>query len=130
MGNSRKYLGLVEDIYAEAKQATVDLLKQCGDKCFIAFGDWEDSCSARTTDEVGISIFAVGLDDNGELCIAATVDNVGYGFSDDDFEQDWTSTADLQMNCFPDLYRFVADNLESSMTKAGADEIINAMWEE
>ena len=81
-------------------------------------------------DNVGISIFAVGLDDNGELCIAATVDNVGYGFTEDDFEQGWTSTNGLHTDCFPDLYRLVADNLESTMTKAEADEIVNAMWEE
>lgn len=119
---------MAESVYAEARLAAIDLLKKCGEKCFIAFEDWQDMCSAMTGDDVSISIFAIGLGNNGDLCVAATVDNVGYGFSDDDFEQGWASTSGFHTNCFPEIYRFVADNIDKTMTKADADKIVNAMW--
>lgn len=128
--NSRKYLEMAENVYSEAKEATISLLKECGKKCCVV-GDLEEEIIADAMyGDVSLSVFAVGLDENGELCIAATVDNIGYGCSEDDFEQDWTDTDGISDASYPDIYRFVAENIESSMTKSKADKKVEAIFED
>ena len=75
-----------------------------------------------------MSIFGIGLDDDDEICIAAVVDNIGYGHDSDDFPQEWTKATEL---CKPDycaFYRFVAGNIEKAMTKEEADEVTKEYW--
>lgn len=120
--NPRKYNDAINAIYKEAKQEAINLLKEKGDKCFIALDDWKDETEAHC-DDVTISIFGVGLNENGELLVAACVDNIGYGFGPDDFPQGFTSTDNLEAACFPDIYRFVANNIEESTTREEAEKV-------
>ena len=106
----------------EAKQATLELLKQQGEKCYVAMRDWADETTAVSVDDVSISIFAVGKDENDGLLIAATVDNIGYGNGPDDFPQGFVSVDEIKDNAFPGIYRFVAANIENTVTREEAEE--------
>ena len=91
----------------------------------LPIADWEDEVSAVSYDDVPISIWGVGVNDEDHICVKAFVDNVGYGHSEDDFPQDWTDITVEKINasCYPELYRFVADNIDKAMSKEDADKV-------
>ena len=122
------FLNEMNAINDKAKDAVIDLLNKQGDKRYIAVSDWEDECEGDDGDGTEVSIFGIGLDDDDEICIAAVVDNIGYGHDSDDFPQEWTKATEL---CKPDycaFYRFVAGNIEKAMTKEEADEVTKEYW--
>ena len=45
----------------------INLLKQKGDKRYIAVPDWEDECEGDDGDGTEVSIFGIGLDDDDEI---------------------------------------------------------------
>ena len=112
----------------EAYKDIVNLLKQKGDKRYIAVPDWEDECEGNDGDGTEVSIFGIGLDDDDEICIAAVVDNIGYGHGPDDFPQEWTKATELYEPNYCAFYRFVANNIEKAMTKEEADELADKYW--
>ncbi|MDO4168220.1 MAG: DNA translocase FtsK [Eubacteriales bacterium] len=112
----------------EAYKDIVNLLKQKGDKRYIAVSDWEDECEGDDGDGTEVSIFGIGLDDDDEICVAAMVDNIGYGHGPDDFPREWTKATEL---CEPDycaFHRFVVDNIGKAMTKEETYEVAEYYW--
>ena len=122
------FLNEINAINDKAKDAVIDLLSKQGDKRYIAVPDWEDECEGDDGDGTKVSIFGIGLDDDDEICIAAVVDNIGYGHGPDDFPQEWTKATELYEPNYCAFYRFVANNIEKAMTKDEADELADKYW--
>ena len=122
------FLNEMNAINDKAKDAVVDLLNKQGNKCYIAVPDWEDECEGDDGDGTKVSIFGIGLDDDDEICIAAVVDNIGYGHGPDDFPQEWTKATELWKPDYCAFYRFVANNIDKAMTKEEADELADKYW--
>ena len=115
----------------EAYKEIINLLKQKGDKRYIAVPDWEDECEGDDGDGTEVSIFGIGLDDDDEICVAAVVDNIGYyGNGPDDFPQEWTKVTELYEPDYRAFHRFVVDNIDKAMTKEEADEVTKEYWHE
>ena len=112
----------------EAYKEIINLLKQKGDKRYIAVPDWEDECEGDDGDGTEVSIFGIGLDDDDEICVAAVVDNIGYGHGPDDFPQEWTKVTELYEPDYRAFHRFVVDNIDKAMTKEEADEVTKEYW--
>ena len=112
----------------EANKDIVNLLKQKGDKRYIAVPDWEDECEGYDGDGTEVSIFGIGLDDDDEICVAAVVDIIGYGHGPYDFQQEWTKATELYEPDYCAFHRFVADNIDKAMTKEKADEVTEEYW--
>lgn len=125
---SSKFIKQVDALYAQALEETIGLLKNSGNGYYIAIPNWEDEVSAVSWDDVPISIWGVGLNDEDHICVKAFVNNVGYGHTEDDFPQEWTDITEVKINSssYPELYRFVADNIDKAMSKEDAD---NVEWE-
>ena len=122
------FLNEINAINDKAKDTVIDLLSKQGDKRYIAVPDWEDECEGDDGDGTEISIFGIGLDDDDEICVAAVVDNIGYGHGPDDFPQEWTKATELYEPNYCAFYRFVANNIEKAMTKEEADELADKYW--
>lgn len=125
--DSRKYINQIDGLNQKALEETIDLLKSNANGHYIAVPDWDDEVDTRTHSDVPISIWAVGLNDDWHLCIKAEVMDVGYGDSEDDFPEGWVDTADehngVEQSCYPELYRFVVENIDKATTKEEADLI-------
>lgn len=123
--DSNKYVKQVNELYEQALAETIELLKNSEKGRYIALANWEDEVSAISYDDVPISIWGVGVNDEDHICVKAFVDNVGYGHSEDDFPQDWTDITVEKINAssYPELYRFVADNIDQAMSKEDADDV-------
>lgn len=117
-------------VIEEAYKEIISLLKQKGDKRYIAVPDWEDECEGDDGDGTEVSIFGIGLDDDDEICVAAVVDNIGYGHGPDDFPQEWTKVTELYEPDYRAFLRFVVDNIDKAMTKEEADEVTKEYWHE
>lgn len=115
----------INAINNKAKDAAIDLLNKQGDNRYIVVMDWEDYYTEYYTDQaaISVSVFGVGLNEDNNLCIAATVDNQGYGCSKNDFEQDWVEVSELFRPCYALLYGFVANNIDKAVTKDEADRL-------
>ena len=122
------FLNEMNAINDKAKDAVIDLLNKQGNKRYIAVLDWEDECEGDDGDGTEVSIFGIGLDDDDEICIAAVVDNIGYGHGPDDFPQEWTKATELWNPNYCAFYRFVANNIDKAMTKEEADEVAKKYW--
>jgi len=123
--DSNKYVKQVNELCEQALAETIDLLKNSEKGRYIALANWEDEVSAVSWNDVPISIWGVGVNDKDHICVKAFVDNVGYGHSEDDFPQDWTDITVEKINAssYPELYRFVADNIDQAMSKEDADDV-------
>lgn len=123
--DSNKYVKQLNELCEQALAETIDLLKNSEKGRYIALANWEDEVSAVSYDDVPISIWGVGVNDKDHICVKAFVDNVGYGHSEDDFPQDWTDITVEKINAssYPELYRFVADNIDQAMSKEDADDV-------
>ena len=122
---SSKFIKQVDALYTQALEETIGLLKNSENGRYISIADWEDEVSAVSYNDVPISIWGVGLNDEDHICVKAFVDNVGYGHTEDDFPQDWTDITVEKINAssYPELYRFVADNIDKAMSKEDADKV-------
>lgn len=90
--------------------------------------DWEDECEGDDGDGTEVSIFGIGLDDDDEICVAAVVDDIGYGNVPDDFPREWTKVTELYEPDYRAFHRFVVDNIDKAMTKEEADEVTEEYW--
>ena len=122
----------IKAINNKAKEAAIDLLNKQGDNRYIVVMDWEDYYTEYYTNQaaISVSVFGVGLNEDNNLCIAATVDNQGYGCSKNDFEQDWVEVSELFRPCYALLYGFVANNIDKAVTKEEADRLAKKYWNE
>ena len=125
---SSKFINQVNDLYAKALEEAIALLKNSENGRYIAIPNWEDEVGAISWNDVPISIWGVGLNDDDHICVRAFVNHVGYGYTEDDFPEGWTDITVEKINTssYPELYRFVADNIDKAMSKEGAD---NVEWE-
>lgn len=119
------FLNEMNAINNKAKDAAIDLLSKQGNKRYIVVMDWEDYYTEYYTYKaaISVSVFGVGLNEDNNLCIAATVDNQGYGCSEESFAQDWVETSELDIPNYANLYRFIADNIDKATTKKEADRL-------
>ena len=124
------FLNKMNAINNKAKDAAIDLLSKQGDKRYIVVMDWEDYYTEYYTYKaaISVSVFGVGLNEDNNLCIAATVDNQGYGCSEECFAQDWVEVFELDRPCYALLYRFVANNIDKAVTKDEADRLAKKYW--
>ena len=124
------FLNEMNAINDKAKDAAIDLLSKQGDKRYIVVMDWEGSYTEYYTHEaaISVSVFGVGLNEDNNLCIAATVDNIGYGCSEESFAQDWVETSELDIPNYAILYSFIADNIDKATTKKEADRLAKKYW--
>ena len=124
------FLNEMNAINNKAKDAAIDLLSKQGDKRYIVVMNWEYYYTEYYTSQsaISVSVFGVGLNEDNNLCIAATVDNQGYGCSKYDFEQDWVEVSELNRPCYAFLYRFVAKNIDKAVTKEEADDLADKYW--
>ena len=122
---SKKFINQVDEIYQKALEETIELLKKCSTGKYIAIPDWEDEVNTITSNDVPINIWGVGLNDQNHICIKAFVDNVGYGYAEDDFPEDWVDITEDEIRkwSYPHLYRFVSDNIDSATSKEDADKV-------
>ena len=120
----------IKAINNKAKEAAIGLLNKQGDNRYIVVMDWEDYYTEYYTSQsaISVSVFGVGLNEDNNLCIAATVDNQGYGCSKNDFEQDWVEVSELNRPCYALLYGFVAKNIDKAVTKEEADDLADKYW--
>lgn len=119
------FLNEMNAINNKAKDAAIDLLSKQGNKRYIVVMDWEDYYTEYYTYKaaISVSVFGVGLNEDNNLCIAATVDNQGYGCSEESFAQDWVETSELDIPNYANLYRFIADNIDKATTQKEADRL-------
>lgn len=122
------FLNEMNAINNKAKDAAINLLSKQGNKRYIVVMDWEGSYTEYYTYEAAVSVFGVGLNEDNNLCIAATVDNQGYGCSEESFAQDWVETSELDIPNYANLYRFIADNIDKATTKKEADRLAKKYW--
>ena len=123
--DSQKYTKQAEKLYQKALEATIELLKNNPNGRYIVIPNWDDEVDTTSLDDVFISIYGVGLNDENHICVKAKVDKIGYGFVEEDFPNDW---ADITVNgihpsSYPDIYRFVVDNIDAATDKATADAV-------
>ena len=113
----KKIAEQVNDIYQKVLNETIELLKNCKNGRYI--GSYENSCCAFTDDGKIIKIHGVGLNDKNHICIKAhEIDEEG--------DYDWIDImSDNKLNTwvYPELYRFVAENIDSATTQLKASMI-------
>ena len=128
MKDSNYFNNILKETCDQALAASIEVLKSSSAGRFIAIPDWEDEVSAKAGNDIPISIWAVGLDEKDHLCVKAFVDNVGYGYSDDDFPDGWVDINDPEAyfseTSYPDLYRFIVDNLDKATSQEEADKVV------
>jgi hypothetical protein len=124
--DSKQFINQADVVYQNALNAAIELLKQNGEKRYIAFPDFDDEVSTFTKDDVPIGIWGVGLNDDDHICVQAVVNNVGYGYTGEEFPvEEWVDITEegIYPTSYPDLYRFVAEHLDSAMDKEAAEKI-------
>ena len=121
----KKFVNQVEELYQVALNEAASLLKNNPNGSYIAVPEWDDEVDTRDWNDVPIAIWAVGLNSDGHICIKACVMNVGYGYSGDEFSDDWEDITEqkIETTCYPELFRFVAENLDKATTKEEADKV-------
>ena len=123
--DSQKFINQAEEIYQKALDATIELLKNSSKRQYVVCPDLVDEVDTWSGDEVPIAIWGVGLNDEGHICIKAFVLDAGYGFSEEDFPEEWIDITkeEIHKTSYPEIYRFVADNIDSAIDWTSAEEI-------
>lgn len=123
--DSKKFINEVDELYQVALNEAASLLKNNSNGSYIAVPEWEDEVDTRDWNDVPIAIWAVGLNSDGHICVKARVMDVGYGYTGDEFSEDWEDITEhkIEAYSYPELYRFVAENLDKATTKEEADKV-------
>ena len=127
--DSQKFTKQAEKLYEKSLEATIELLKNNPNGRFIVIPDWNDEVDTTSLDDVFISIYGVGLNSKNHICVKAMVDHIGCGFIEEDFPNSWADITvnEIHPSSYPDIYRFVADNIDAATDKATADAV---KWED
>ena len=119
--DSKKSVKQANDVYQKALNETIELLKNCKNGKYI--GSAEDSFEAvNYDDEETIWIIGVGLNDKNHICIIKSPLEYWDWFH----YQNWieiVSDNEIYPWAYPELYRFVAENIDSATTKLKASMI-------
>ena len=123
--DSQKFTKQAEELYKNALEATIELLKNNPNGRYIVIPNWDDEVDTFSWGDVIISIYGVGLNSKNHICIKAKVDKIGYGFVEEDFPNDWADITvdEIHPSSYPDIYRFVVDNIDAATDKATADAV-------
>lgn len=78
------------EIHKEALQATIDLLKECGKKCYIIFNNGDADFSDGENDDITVRVYALGLDKSRNSLVFK-----GYRMDTNAPFSDWTDVACL-----------------------------------
>jgi len=121
---SSRFIDQIAAINTQAFEETKSLIQNSNGN-YIYIQDWEDEFEARANGAT-LSVRGVGLNEEGHICIFAIVDNVGYGFSGDEYPEGWTDITNdpIESDCYAEMYRFVADNIDKAMSRNQVDELI------
>ena len=117
----KKFINQVNELYQQALYETASLLANNPNGSYIADPEPEEWVYTWDWDDVRIAIWAVGLNDDKHICIKAQV----AGYSGKGFPKDWTDVTEhkIEASCYPELFRFVAENLDKATTKEEADNV-------
>ena len=118
--NPKQYTDAIAKLQEEAFQAATALLKEKGEKCYIANSEEYATFSGEEDDYGTQSIFGVGLNEDGELCAAIGRDQYQ--------PEEWTDAAELWPKSYPIIYEIVASNIDNTITKAEAEDIAEEHW--
>lgn len=119
--NPKQYTDAIAKLQEEALQAATALLKEKGEKCYIADSEEYAIFSGEEDDFGTQSIYGVGLNADGELCAA-----IGR----DQYEpEEWTDASELWPKSYPIIYDIVASNIDNTITKEEAYEIAEEYWD-
>lgn len=127
--NSNKFTDQAKELYQQALKEAKEILKNNENGSFIAIPDFDDEVISKDMNDFGLEIWAVGVNENDHIVIKAY-----ENMSDDcDVEEwhdlEWIDIEDgnidhkIEEVCYPELYRFVVDNLESATSQKEADEV-------
>lgn len=118
--NPKQYTDAIAKLQEEALQAATALLKEKGEKCYIANSKEYAIFSGEEDDNVTQSIYGVGLNEDGELC--AAIGRAQYE------PEEWTDASELWPKSYPIIYDIVASNIDNTITKAEAEDIAEEHW--
>ena len=127
--NPKKFMALAEELYLQALNEAKELLKNNESGSFIAIPDYDDEWSSKNMDDLSLEIWAVGINEKGHLVIKAYEDQPGDCSVEEWHDLEWIDIEDGEMDHkvehvgYPDLYRFVVNNLDSATSKEEEDKI-------
>ena len=127
--NSNKFKDQAKELYQQALKEAKEILKNNESGSFIAIPDYEDEVISKNMDNLGLEIWAVGVNKKDHIVIKAYEDQPGDCSVEEWHDLEWIDIEDdniehkIEEVCYPDLYRFVVDNLESATSQEEADEV-------
>jgi len=123
--NARYYREEAEKLYTKAYNETKELLRQIGDRCIVANCPFIASTISMADIITPINVIGVRLNDEGHICVYAYLDNYLYDCEAWDWpDERWVDIERSRLNkfCYPDLYEFVAENIDDTLTLEEANE--------
>lgn len=127
--NPNKFNVQAKELYQQALKEAKEILNNNENGSFIAIPDYEDEVLSKNMDALGLEIWAVGVNEKGHIVIKAYEDQP-YDCSVEEWHNlEWIDIEDDDINhkiedvCYPDLYRFVVNNIESATSQEEADEV-------
>ena len=127
--NSNKFRDLAKELYQQALKEAKETLKNNEKGSFIAIPDYEDEVISKNMGDLGLEIWAVGVNEKDHIVIKAYENQPGDCSVEEWHDLEWIDIEDgdidhrIEEMCYPDLYRFVVDNLESATSQEEADEV-------
>ena len=127
--DGKKFINQAEALYEQALTETKELLKNNPNGAFIAIPDYEDVILSMNSNDLGLEIWAVGVNEKDHICIKAYEDQPydcsvleWYGLQWIDIE-DGDIQSEIDKRSYPDFYRFVVRNLNVATSKEEADKV-------
>ena len=127
--DGKKFINQAEALYEQALTETKELLKNNPNGAFIAIPDYEDEILSTNSDNLGLEIWAVGVNEKDHICIKAYEDQPydcsvleWYGLQWIDIE-DGDYNYEIDKGSYPEFYRFVVSNLNVATSKEEADKV-------
>lgn len=127
--DGKKFINQAEALYEQALTETKELLKNNPNGAFIAIPDYEDVILSMNSNDLGLEIWAVGVNEKDHICIKAYEDQPydcsvleWYGLQWIDIE-DGDINYEIDKRSYPDFYRFVVRNLNVATSKEEADKV-------
>lgn len=127
--DSLKFIDAVKALYQQALEETKALLKNNPYGAFIAIPDYDDEVLSKNMDDLGLEIWAVGVNEQDHICIKAYENQPGDCSVEEWHDLEWVDIEDgdidhkIDQTCYPDMYRFVVQNLEAATSQEEADEV-------
>ena len=127
--DSKIFINQAEALYEQALAEAKELLKNNPNGAFIAIPDYEDEIQSTNSDNLGLEIWAVGVNEKNHICIKAYEDQLGDCSVEEWYGLQWIDIEDgdyhykIDKSSYPDFYRFVVSNLNAATSKEEADKV-------